>query len=77
MVFSLSRLLCLCNNSDHTIMTMGDSYRGLGRSRVQLLSLSIFGLANAAVNNDASPYEIKFNDTASVGPDGECRVDAV
>ena len=58
-------------------MTMGVSHRGLGRSRIQLLSLSILGLANAAVNNDASPYEIKFNDTASVGPDGEWRVDAV
>jgi hypothetical protein len=37
----------------------------------------MFGLANAAVNNDASAYEIKFNDTASVGPDGQCRLDAV
>jgi len=42
-----------------------------------LLSLSILGLANAAVNNDAPAYEIKFNDTASVGPDGQCRLDAV
>jgi hypothetical protein len=58
-------------------MTMGVSFRGLGRSGVQLLSLSMFGLANAAVNNDASAYEIKFNDTASVGPDGQCRLDAV
>ena len=58
-------------------MTMGVSYRGLGRPRVQLLSLSFLGLANAAINNDATPYEIKFNDTASVGPDGKWRVDAV
>jgi hypothetical protein len=58
-------------------MNMGFSYGGLGRSRVQLLSLSILGLASAAINNDATPYEIKFNDTASVGPDGKCRVDAV
>ena len=56
---------------------MGYAYRGLGRSRVQLLSLSILGLAHAAVNNDAPAYEIKFNDTAFVGPDGECPTYAV
>lgn len=58
-------------------MTMGISFRGLGRSRAQLLSLSVLRLAYAAVNNDAPAYEIKFNDTASVGPDGECRLYAV
>jgi hypothetical protein len=50
---------------------MGATSQRLRMSRVQLLAWSIYRLANAAVNNDAPAYEIKFNDTASVGPDGE------
>lgn len=58
-------------------MATGMNTQRLGRSGARLLAVSIFGLANAAVNNDAPAYEIKFNDTTSVGPDGECRLDAV
>jgi hypothetical protein len=58
-------------------MAMGTTIQRLAWSRVHFLALSVYGLANAAVNNDATAYEIKFNDTASVGPDGEYRFDAV
>jgi hypothetical protein len=34
-----------------------------------LATLSLLGLARAKINNDASAFEIKFNDS-SVGPDG-------
>ena len=47
------------------------------RRRAQLLALSLVGLASATIDNDAPAYEIRFNDTASVGPDGECRFNAV
>jgi hypothetical protein len=73
----LSSFVCLCNNSDGSEMATGMTIQRLGWSRVHFLALSIYGLANAAVNNDAPAYEIKFNDTASVGPDGEYRLDAV
>ena len=51
-------------------MATGVTVRRLGRSPAQLLTLSVFGLASAAINNDVPAYEIRFNDTASVGPDG-------
>jgi hypothetical protein len=76
-VVSLSSSVCLCNNSNGSDMAMGTTIQRLAWSRVHFLALSVYGLANAAVNNDAPAYEIKFNDTASVGPDGEYRFDAV
>lgn len=34
-----------------------------------ITTLSLLGLARAEINNDASAFEIKFNES-SVGPDG-------
>jgi hypothetical protein len=73
----LSSFVFLCNNSYGSNMATGMATQRLGWSRVHFLAFSIYGIANAAVNNDAPAYEIKFNDTASVGPDGEYRLDAV
>lgn len=42
-----------------------------GRCQGRLLVLSLLGVAHAAINNDAPAFELKFNDSASVGPDGE------
>lgn len=58
-------------------MVTGVTVRRLGRSPAQLLALSLLRAASAAINNDAPAYEIKFNDTASVGPDGMCHPYAV
>lgn len=45
------------------------SSRSLRSSGRLLTTLSLLGLARAEINNDASAFEIKFNDS-SVGPDG-------
>lgn len=53
-------------------MTADSPWARLGLStRAYVLALSFLGLAGATVNNDAEAYEIKFETTASVGPDGE------
>jgi hypothetical protein len=45
------------------------SLRSCGAAGRLLTTLSLLGLATAEINNDASAFEIKFNES-SVGPDG-------
>ncbi|KAM0715215.1 hypothetical protein Q7P37_009680 [Cladosporium fusiforme] len=51
-------------------MALQTALRRRGHLPAQALALSILGLASAAVKNDAPAYEIQFEASASVGPDG-------
>jgi hypothetical protein len=48
---------------------LAGSPRSRASGRLLATTLSLLGLARAEINNDASAFEIKFNDS-SVGPDG-------